>query len=365
ASLFNGALFTAECLDRVGVPDLRLFIRGDEVEVHRRLVRSGLAFGTCLTTAYLHPQGSDEFKPILGGRMHTQFPDDPVKRHFTFRNRGYLLSQPGMRRLIPQEIVRFTWYFLVSRRALRQALRPASARWHPLPARMFAGPTGRPVPGTGAPWGHDRLESTTVRCRRPVRRGPARRHRLGGPHTVQQLDRARCPGPRGGRADVDPRAARRRVHGGGGRRPRGPAPWPAGEVLRAGAHRGVAHGPGLGGRGVAGNIRRRRGVALVRAGPCGALPGPADLRPGRPRVGPGLLAGDRPAVAGRARGGGAGVRAPRPGRDPRPRAVRTAGAGTRRPWLVGARHRARPHRSRPRRLAPLVALSRIAPRSWR
>ena len=116
ASLFNGALFTAEALDRVGVPDLRLFIRGDEVEVHRRLARSGLPFGTCLTTAYLHPQGSDEFKPILGGRMHTQFPDDPVKRHFTYRNRGYLLSQPGMRKLIPQEVVRFGWYFLVSRR---------------------------------------------------------------------------------------------------------------------------------------------------------------------------------------------------------------------------------------------------------
>ena len=126
ASLFNGALFTADCLDRVGVPDLRLFIRGDEVEMHRRLVRSGLPFGTCLTTAYLHPQGSDEFKPILGGRMHTQFPDDPVKRHFTYRNRGYVLTQPGNRRLIPQELVRFGWYFLVTRRdpaGLREWLR--------------------------------------------------------------------------------------------------------------------------------------------------------------------------------------------------------------------------------------------------
>lgn len=126
ASLFNGALFTADCLDRVGVPDLRLFIRGDEVEMHRRLVRSGLRFGTCLRTAYLHPQGSDEFKPILGGRMHTQFPDDPVKRHFTYRNRGYVLTQPGNRRLIPQEILRFGWYFLVTRRdpaGLREWLR--------------------------------------------------------------------------------------------------------------------------------------------------------------------------------------------------------------------------------------------------
>jgi len=116
ASLFNGALFTAECLDRVGVPDLRLFIRGDEVEMHRRLVRSGLPFGTCLSTTYLHPQGSDEFKPILGGRMHTQYPEDRVKRHFTYRNRGFLLTQPGLRRLLPQEIVRFGWYFLVTRR---------------------------------------------------------------------------------------------------------------------------------------------------------------------------------------------------------------------------------------------------------
>lgn len=115
-SLFNGALFRASTVEAVGVPDLRLFVRGDEVELHRRLVRSGLPFGTCLDATYLHPQGGDEFKPILGGRMHTQYPDDPTKRFFTYRNRGYLLSQPGLRKLLPQEWLRFGWYFLVSRR---------------------------------------------------------------------------------------------------------------------------------------------------------------------------------------------------------------------------------------------------------
>ena len=116
ASFFNGALFRASTLEVVGVPDLRLFVRGDETELHRRLVRSGLPFGTCLNASYLHPQGGDEFKPILGGRMHTQYPDDATKRFFTYRNRGYLLSQPGLRRLLFQEWVRFGWYFLVSRR---------------------------------------------------------------------------------------------------------------------------------------------------------------------------------------------------------------------------------------------------------
>ncbi len=119
ASLFNGALFTAAAIDAVGVPDLRLFVRGDEVEVHRRLARSGLRFGTSLRTAYLHPNGADEFKPILGGRMHTQYPDNETKRFFTYRNRGYLMAQPGMRKLLPQEYARFGWFFLVQRRDLR------------------------------------------------------------------------------------------------------------------------------------------------------------------------------------------------------------------------------------------------------
>ncbi|MFH5208487.1 glycosyltransferase [Antrihabitans spumae] len=126
ASLFNGALLSADAIDAVGVPDLRLFVRGDEVEVHRRLVRSGLPFGTCLQTAYLHPNGAAEFKPILGGRMHTQYPDDATKRYFTYRNRGYLMSQPGMRRLLPQEWIRFGWFFLVTERdpaGLREWLR--------------------------------------------------------------------------------------------------------------------------------------------------------------------------------------------------------------------------------------------------
>jgi rhamnopyranosyl-N-acetylglucosaminyl-diphospho-decaprenol beta-1,3/1,4-galactofuranosyltransferase len=112
ASLFNGALFRASTLDVVGVPDYRLFFRGDEVEVHRRLVRSGLPFGTSLRVAYVHPDGSDEFKPMLGGKFHAQDPENPIKRYYTYRNRGYLLSQPGMRKLGALEVFRFGLYFL-------------------------------------------------------------------------------------------------------------------------------------------------------------------------------------------------------------------------------------------------------------
>lgn len=120
ASLFNGALISAEAMERIGVPDYRLFIRGDEVEYHRRLAQSGLTYGTALTAYYLHPDGSSEFHPIMGGRAHAQFPDNPTKRYFTYRNRGYIINQRGMKTMKLQEVVRFGWFFLVQKKSPKQ-----------------------------------------------------------------------------------------------------------------------------------------------------------------------------------------------------------------------------------------------------
>lgn len=116
ANLFNGALFSTRALDVVGVPDARLFVRGDEVEVHRRLVRSRMRFGTCVLSTYLHPSGSADLVPILGGRLPVYVPLDRERRDRAFRNLGYLTSQPGMRwRRWPDE-ARYAWFFLAEQR---------------------------------------------------------------------------------------------------------------------------------------------------------------------------------------------------------------------------------------------------------
>ena len=116
ATLFNGALFSVRALEAVGVPDPRLFVRGDEVEIHRRLRRSGLRFGTCSAAGYLHPQGRDDWAPLLGGRLSVLVPQDPARRDLTFRNLGYLTSQPGLRWRRAPDAARYVWYFLVVRR---------------------------------------------------------------------------------------------------------------------------------------------------------------------------------------------------------------------------------------------------------
>jgi rhamnopyranosyl-N-acetylglucosaminyl-diphospho-decaprenol beta-1,3/1,4-galactofuranosyltransferase len=124
ANLFNGALFSTRALDVVGIPDPRLFVRGDEVEIHRRLGRSGLAFGTCTLATYLHPQGNSDWQPLLGGRLRVLVPVDQSRRDMTFRNLGYLTAQPGLRWRRWPDALRYAWYYLAQQHDLA-----GFARW--------------------------------------------------------------------------------------------------------------------------------------------------------------------------------------------------------------------------------------------
>ncbi len=118
AQLFNGTLLSSRALDTVGVPDPRLFVRGDEVEVHRRMVRSGLRFGTCTLASYRHPSGTRDYRPILGGRVPVYVPVERARAAIAYRNQGYLTSQPGLRwRRWPDE-ARYAWYYLAQQRDL-------------------------------------------------------------------------------------------------------------------------------------------------------------------------------------------------------------------------------------------------------
>jgi rhamnopyranosyl-N-acetylglucosaminyl-diphospho-decaprenol beta-1,3/1,4-galactofuranosyltransferase len=61
---------------------------------------------------------------MLRGHFHAQDPGDEIKRYYTYRNRGYLLSRPGMRRIGMLEVFRFGLYFLGTKRDPR-----AFRRW--------------------------------------------------------------------------------------------------------------------------------------------------------------------------------------------------------------------------------------------
>jgi len=125
AHLFNGALIGAGLFRRIGLPDPRFFIRGDEVEFLFRAQRDGARIVLDTAARFLHPGSQADIHPILLGRFYAVVPQDAGKQFYQFRNRGYIFRQYNMWGWLAADVVRYSYYFLISRRADVAGL----ARW--------------------------------------------------------------------------------------------------------------------------------------------------------------------------------------------------------------------------------------------
>lgn len=130
AHLFNGVLVRASVFDRIGLPDARLFIRGDEVEFLLRARRRGLHVLIDTAARFRHPSTKGEIFPILGGLFYAVMPGTPMKRYYQFRNRGHIFRRYGMWGFLAADIVRYGCFFLVNRRGDMSGFRQwAAATW--------------------------------------------------------------------------------------------------------------------------------------------------------------------------------------------------------------------------------------------
>jgi rhamnopyranosyl-N-acetylglucosaminyl-diphospho-decaprenol beta-1,3/1,4-galactofuranosyltransferase len=133
AHLFNGTLVPAEAFSRFGIPDYRLFLRGDEIDFLHRVLRGGGRVLTITASAFLHPSGLPEAVPVCGGLLHAVVPVEPAKRFHFFRNRGYLLRRHRLYAQALHDLLRYGWYFLIRRRGDLHGLR---RWWHLLSLGM-------------------------------------------------------------------------------------------------------------------------------------------------------------------------------------------------------------------------------------
>lgn len=125
AHLFNGALIRAEAFSRFGIPDYRLFLRGDETDFLFRVLRGGGQVLTLPEVAFRHPSGNGDKVRLLGGLLHAVVPPDPGKQFYFFRNRGYLLRRHRLVMQALHDAARYSLYFLWVHRGDFRGL----ARW--------------------------------------------------------------------------------------------------------------------------------------------------------------------------------------------------------------------------------------------
>ncbi|MFC8303119.1 glycosyltransferase family 2 protein [Specibacter sp. NPDC057265] len=109
---FNGALIRSDVFFKVGLPDLRLFIRGDETDFMLRLRQAKISFGTVTSVALSHPVGWGEVQEVLGDRLHVLVPETPFKRFYYYRNRGHLTRRHRRVRSFVADVVGYPLYFL-------------------------------------------------------------------------------------------------------------------------------------------------------------------------------------------------------------------------------------------------------------
>jgi rhamnopyranosyl-N-acetylglucosaminyl-diphospho-decaprenol beta-1,3/1,4-galactofuranosyltransferase len=112
---FNGALIRSDVFFKVGLPDMRMFIRGDEVDFTIRLRKAGIRFGTVTTASITHPHAFDETQHVYGARWHVIVPGTAFKRHFYYRNRGYLIRRYFRVKSFVADVGGYLGYFLARR----------------------------------------------------------------------------------------------------------------------------------------------------------------------------------------------------------------------------------------------------------
>lgn len=115
AHLFNGTLFNSKILQSVGLPDARLFIRGDEQEFLFRIIRAGFKCGTATKSVIIHPSGENDLFPALFGILRISVPSSAFKFKYQTRNRGYLTRKYARFDWFVVDVLRYTSFFLIRR----------------------------------------------------------------------------------------------------------------------------------------------------------------------------------------------------------------------------------------------------------
>ena len=83
---FNGTLISAEVVKKIGVPDSKYFIWGDEVDYTGRAQNAGAYISTICDAFYYHPKEANVGKPMFFGLLRFNDPNSELKLYCYCRN---------------------------------------------------------------------------------------------------------------------------------------------------------------------------------------------------------------------------------------------------------------------------------------
>lgn len=91
---FNGTLFTAEIIKKIGFIKAEMFIWGDETEYMRRLISAGYKIGTNVNAKFYHPTSKTVIEHFFFDKYTIEKKPPRLQMNF-YRNKAYLCSKYG------------------------------------------------------------------------------------------------------------------------------------------------------------------------------------------------------------------------------------------------------------------------------
>jgi rhamnopyranosyl-N-acetylglucosaminyl-diphospho-decaprenol beta-1,3/1,4-galactofuranosyltransferase len=116
---FNATLYRRSVFERIGLPDERLFIRGDEVEFGLRMEKNNVK-GVVLTEAIVYhppsPGDTCEVVTFWGVKLTAYYTGNRLKDYCIFRNRAFYFKKYGRYRSLLLDPPRYLVFFLMTRK---------------------------------------------------------------------------------------------------------------------------------------------------------------------------------------------------------------------------------------------------------
>jgi len=86
---FNGTLVSRELIEKIGYPNEKFFIKGDDVDYRIRAEKAGAIIATCIDSIYYHPAMPVSYKKIVGRKVRV-LSEAPWKEYYRARNHTYI-----------------------------------------------------------------------------------------------------------------------------------------------------------------------------------------------------------------------------------------------------------------------------------
>lgn len=117
---FNGVLLKKELIEKIGFPDARFFIWGDDIEYTKRAKQNGARIATIYDVSFYHPTAPSLGTPMFFNKMQFNDTESMIKLYCLCRNNTYNLKKYHSLLHALLFIIKVLWFYLFTKPSFRK-----------------------------------------------------------------------------------------------------------------------------------------------------------------------------------------------------------------------------------------------------